>query len=141
MKIEAQRHALFSERIESVLDRGQGVCWLKREDIAAVMAVALRHFDGLHYILHAWCIVPNHVHAVVQPKSGYALPGILKSWKGFTANEANRLLSRHGEFWQPEYYDHIIRDEAEFAQTRQYVQDNPRRAGFQNWPWVWPPSE
>ena len=83
--------------------------------------------------------MPNHVHAVVQPLAGHGLPDIMKSWKGFTAHEANRMLSRSGEFWQPEYYDHLIRSEAGLAQTVRYVQANPNKARLSNWRWVWPP--
>ncbi len=36
---------------------------------------------------------------------------ILHSWKSFTAKEANRLIGRTGQFWQPEPYHHLIRDE------------------------------
>lgn len=82
--------------------------------------------------------MPNHVHVIVRPANGHSLPSILKSWKGYLAHEANRLLSRTGEFWQPEYYDHLIRSERELADTIAYVQRNPANAGLRAWPWVWP---
>ena len=137
-EIDSRLRNLFSDRIESVLDRGSGVCWLARDEIAALTSQALRHFDGLRYALHAWCIMPNHVHVIVQPADGHTLPAILKSWKGFIAHEANRLLSRAGQFWQPEYYDHLIRSEVGLAQTIRYLQANPTGARLVNWPWVWP---
>src|SRR5205814_3234901 len=65
---EDQRlHELFSERVEKFLDAGRGECWLRRPEIAAVVAGALKHFDAERYRLLAWCIMPNHVHVVVQP--------------------------------------------------------------------------
>ena len=137
--LEARFRALFSQRIESVLDHGLGACSLARGDLAAFAAETLQRFNGTRYILHAWCVMPNHVHVIVQPQGGHELPAILKSWKGFIASEANRRLSRSGEFWQPEYYDHLIRSEAELDQTVRYVQANPREAGLADWRWVWPP--
>jgi REP element-mobilizing transposase RayT len=133
-----QLRALFSERVEAALDRGLGACWLARSDIAELTANTLRHFNGKRYDLPAWCVMPNHVHAIVRPANGHSLPSILKSWKGYLAHEANRLLSRTGEFWQPEYYDHLIRSERELADTIAYVQRNPANAGLHAWPWVWP---
>jgi len=65
------------------------------------------------------------------------LSKILHSWKSYTANEANKLLNRQGAFWQREYYDHLIRDEDEFYRTIHYVQENPRKANFTDWKWVW----
>jgi hypothetical protein len=89
------------------------------------------------YRLHAWCIMPNHVHVVVEPFAGHELPEILHSWKSFTAKTANRLLGRTGGFWQDEYYDHLIRDTEEYFHAIGYVLENPARAGLRDWPWVW----
>ena len=49
---------------------------------------------------------------------------------------ANKVLGRSGSFWQDEYYDHLIRDEAEFTHAVEYILDNARRAGLRGWPWV-----
>jgi hypothetical protein len=46
------------------------------------------------------------------------------------------VLGRTGEFWQPESYDHLIRDEGGFARQVEYVLANPLRAGLKNWEWV-----
>jgi REP element-mobilizing transposase RayT len=75
------------------------------------VADALRHFDGERYRLVAWCVMPNHVHAVVQPAAGHVLEEIVHSWKSFTAHQANKLLGRTGPFWMAEAYDHLVRDE------------------------------
>jgi REP element-mobilizing transposase RayT len=64
------------------------------------------------------------------------LPEILHSWKSFTAKEANKLLRRSGDFWQAEYNDHLIRDEADLRHPVRYVLDNPIKAGLKNWKWV-----
>jgi len=104
--------------------------------VAEVVAGSLKHFDGERYRLVAWCLMPNHVHAVVQPLAGNELPEILHSWKSFSSKEANRLLGRSGQFWQPEYYDHLIRDEQDFGRQVEYVLTNPQRAGLENWKWM-----
>jgi len=127
---------LFSEKIESYLDAGHGKCWMHRNDVAGAVAGALRHFEGVRYRLVAWCVMPNHVHAIVEPLAGFELPDILHSWKSFSAKEANRIIGRTGEFWQPEYYDHLIRDAQDFKRQVEYVLTNPARAGLKNWKWV-----
>ena len=115
--------------------------------VAVVVSNALLHFDELRYSLAAWCVMPNHVHVVVKPFSGVTttagtavplaeLPEILHSWKSFTAKEANKLLRRSGEFWQTEYYDHLIRNESDFRHAVRYVLNNPIKAGLKNWKWV-----
>ena len=135
---------LYSEKVERYLDAGHGSCYMNDGRVSALVAKALHHFDGLRYSLAAWCVMPNHVHVVVQPFAGATatavphseFPDILHSWKSFTAKEANKLLRRSGEFWQAEYYDHLIRGEADFRHAVKYVLENPLKAGLKNWKWV-----
>jgi menaquinone-specific isochorismate synthase len=128
---------LSSERIESYLDSGRGCCWLGLDPVAGIVAGALRQFDGICYGLSAWSIMPNHVHAVLQPLAGHQLSEILHSWKSFTSMQANRHLKRSGWFWQQESYDHLIRDEVDFIHAVEYVLQNPVKAGLRDWKWVW----
>ncbi len=127
---------LHSARVEAFLDSGAGQCWMKDDRIAGIVESALRHFDGVRLDLWAWSVMPNHVHAVVAPRTGHSLPSILQSWKGFTAHAANRALGRQGEFWQAESYDHLIRDEEDLAHAVEYVLKNPERAGLSTWRFV-----
>lgn len=127
------RHSdsLESDKIEAFLDSGYGECWLKRNDIGKLVADALCHFDGERYKLHAWVVMPNHVHAVLTPKGSHTLSSILHSWKSFTANEANSILGREGKsFWQRESYDHLVRDEDDFIRVCNYTLNNPVKAGL-----------
>jgi Rad3-related DNA helicase/REP element-mobilizing transposase RayT len=126
---------LHSEKVEKFLDAGLGACWLKMPNVARLVADALAHFDNQRYRLLAWCIMPNHVHVVLNPIEGHDLPGILHSWKSFTALKANRLLSRSGEFWQPEYYDHLVRDPNELVHAIEYAWTNPEQVGLKDWKW------
>ncbi len=129
--------AVIARRMEEQLDAGEGDCFLARPEIADVVANALAHFDGDRYLLTCWCIMPNHVHVVVQPLAGQSLARVVHSWKSFTANAANRLLRRTGEFWQREYYDHLVRDERDFVRIIRYVLGNPAKAGLHDWRWVY----
>ena len=126
---------LYSEKVEKHLDAGHGACWLKRPDVAALVRDELEHFTGARYHLLAWCVMPNHVHAVIQPFPGFDLPGILHSWKSYTATRANRLLNRNGTFWQLEYYDHLVRNEDDLSASVEYVWRNPQDAGLEKWKW------
>ena len=131
---------LYSEKIEAYLDAGRGECWLKDPRIAGLVAGALRFFHGQRYDLGPWVVMPNHVHVIVRPLGGHLLDRIVKSWKGFTAREANRLLQRTGDhFWAREYYDHVVRNDEERARWAGYIHDNPVQAGlcdrWEDWPW------
>ena len=135
---EKRLQELHSEQVEAYLDAGHGKCWLQRPEIAQLVSDALRHFDGRRYRLHAWCVMPNHVHVVVEPMPEHELPQLLHSWKSFVAKAANRLLARTGAFWQEEYYDHLVRDQEDYTHALRYLMENPVKARLPNWPWVWP---
>ena len=126
----------LSPRVEKYLDSGAGSCSLSQPRIAKLVADAIAAFAGTRYLIFAWCIMPNHVHAVIQPHGEWTLARILHSWKSYTSSAANRILNRSGEFWQRESYDHLVRDADDLSRLVRYVLENPGRAGLQNWPWV-----
>ena len=123
---------LFSEKIEKYLDAGYGECYLRRPQVAGIVKEALLYFDGQRYSLHAWSIMPNHVHTIVEPAAGQILSRIIHTWKSFTANKINKQLNRSGPLWQHETYDHIIRSESEYWDQVEYVWNNPEKAGLSN---------
>jgi len=130
-----ERH--FSKQLEDYLDCGTGSCYLKQPEFAELVVHAFRKFDGIRYRMLAWCVMPNHVHAVFQPLKGHALAGILHTWKSFTALQINRRLGRSGALWQKEYYDHLIRDGEQLKRALRYTVENPVKAGLRDWPYVY----
>jgi REP element-mobilizing transposase RayT len=119
----------FSIRLDQHLDLGHGECLLREH--GELVASALKHFDRVRYELHAWCVMPNHVHALAYLARGSDLPSILHSWKSYTANRIGR-----GSIWEREYFDRVIRSPQEYAETKTYILQNPAKAGLVNWPWV-----
>jgi carbamoylphosphate synthase large subunit/REP element-mobilizing transposase RayT len=127
-KTERDYHRRFVENREDWLDRGHGSCLLRDLRTAEIVVDALRFFDGERYHLDAFVIMPNHVHALVQPTANNSLSEILHSWKSFTANEINRVMGRREELWMHESYDHIVRDWEELLNWRRYIAGNPEKA-------------
>ena len=132
--------------------------WLQEEAVAQLVADSLHYRDGKACRLDAFCIMPNHVHAVFTPllkvesltpqqtDKGLRYVGdlpdlqaIMHSLKSYTAQAVNKHLSRAGEFWESESYDHWIRNDAEFRRIVRYVLENPVKAGlvqeWQDWKW------
>ncbi len=125
-----RRQVELRGQLDHYEDAGHGACWLRDPRVARVVEDALLHFDGGHYRLLAWCIMPNHVHALIESEEGRRLEGIVHSWKSFTALQANRLLRRRGAFWFREYHDRYVRDEEHFANVVHYIEMNPVKAGL-----------
>lgn len=126
------------QHIEDWLDAGYGACYLKDQRVACSVESALLHFDGIRYQLLAWVVMGNHVHVVVETLGEHELSDVVHSWKSFTSNEANRLLVRRGRFWQPEYFDRLIRDERHLEAAIRYTEGNPVKAGLVESPGDWP---
>jgi REP element-mobilizing transposase RayT len=107
-----------------------GPVYLAQAPIARLLLDSLHRGILLgHYDLGAYVIMSNHVHLLLFPKIPPAR--LLQSLKGAIAREANRVLGRTGEpFWQPESYDHWVRDDAEGQRIARYIENNPVKAGL-----------
>jgi putative transposase len=130
-------HAFVAQ--DRLLARGVGPLWLSDGRVAKCVAETLRagELEKKFYGLHAWVVMPNHVHILIRPR--VPLAKITQWIKGRTAREANLLLGRTGEpFWQIESYDHWVRNEREFNKIVAYIEGNPVSAGFATTPEEWP---
>ena len=61
----------------------------------------------------------------------------MHSLKSYTANRANEVLGRSGQFWQHESYDHWVRDTDELCRIAEYISLNPVKAGLVTRPEEW----
>ena len=118
----------FSSRLDHYLNEGYGSCLLRDERAAEIVKAALEYFHGERYQLHAWCIMPNHVHVAMTPAPGHHIDRLLHSWKSYSAHEINRELGRTGKVWQKEYFDRIVRDEQDMQNVIAYIVGNPAKA-------------
>jgi putative transposase len=120
------------------LARNSEIQWLSDTRVARQVVESIRGGEGRLYELHAWVVMPNHVHLLILPS--VPLAQITHSIKGRTAREANLLLERTGEpFWQNESYDHWVRNAKECRRIATYIEENPVSAGLvsapEDWPW------
>lgn len=137
-KPQTERELELRKRIEKYLDAGYGACHLSDSRIGTLVDEAIRFFDAERYRLHAWVVMPNHVHVLFTPTAGWELSAILSSWKSFTAKEANTVLRRTGQFWMEEYFDRYIRDGRHYTNATDYIENNPVKARLCGVPEDWP---
>ena len=95
-----------------------GPLWLATPAIAHCVETALlRGVELGQYVAHAWVVMPNHVHVLIDPR--VPLPRITMGIKRASAKDANSHLGRTGKpFWQDESFDRRVRDSSEFERTR-----------------------
>lgn len=128
------------KRIEAWLDTGYGACFLSQPKVGAVVENAFKFFHGQRYWLHAWVVMPNHVHVLIELMAEPTLKEILHSWKSYTAHEVNKTLGRRGKFWEDDYWDRYIRNQAHFDNARDYIHQNPVKASLAKRAEDWPRS-
>lgn len=140
---EDERDLYKRKTIEGWLDAGMGCCALKHPEVGKVVEDTLLKFDGERYRLLAWCVMPNHVHVVIEPRE--KLGKIVQSWKSFTGRWAMERNAELGlsvpgkRFWMREYWDRFIRNESHLKSVVEYIHNNPVAAGLCKSPeqWEW----
>jgi len=66
-----------------------------------------------------YVIMPNHVHLLITSNNKIYIPNIIKSFKRFTTLEIGKNI------FQSSFHDHIVRNQKEYRQIWQYINDNP----------------
>lgn len=136
---DAARHREMIRLIDRYEDAGYGQCFLSNPRVAEIVQDTLRAHDGVKYNLLEWCIMPNHVHVLINVLGDWSLSQILHSWRSYTAQRANEILGRKGQFWMHEYFDRYIRDQKHYVSVVNYIANNPVKAGLavsvDQWRW------
>lgn len=107
---------------------------------------AIKHWNGIKWTAYAAVVLPDHVHALVQPLPSPAggvfdLGKILHSIKSFTVHQINKIRGTKGSIWQDERFDRIVRDDTEFLEKWNYLRGNPVKDGLakyaEEYPWLY----
>ena len=125
---ESERKAELGRRVEAYCDAGHGECQLRDPRVARLLQEKLFEHHGTWYTLHAWCVMPNHGHALLTPLPGLSWSEGMRRVKGGSAFHINHLLGRQGRLWQPESYDVWMRSESHFWGVVKYIEWNPVKA-------------
>jgi putative transposase len=122
---------------------------LLTQEIASIRA-AIARTKHLHpFRIHAWVILPDHMHAVwtlPEGDSNFPLRWTLIK-RGFSSalpptepRSPSRASKAERGIWQRRFWEHTIRGEADFARHVDYVHFNPVKHGLASSPADWPHS-
>jgi REP element-mobilizing transposase RayT len=132
-----ERHRQLHRNIAHYEDVGYGSAIFRDTRCAEIVKDELLRHAGSMYQLHAWCVMPNHVHVLTMLSEHQVLSDVVKQWKGATSIKLNRLLGQSGRLWQPDYYDRYVRDMDHFYNCRSYIRNNPVKAELCERPEDW----
>ena len=94
-------------------------------------------FDNIK--IDKYVIMPNHLHLIVsitERHAGRSLQDAMRFFKTMSTNEYiknvnNGLLPPFDKkLWQKSYYDHVIRNEQDFKEIWEYIENNPMKWNF-----------
>jgi putative transposase len=112
-----------------------------------------RHVEGKYpFTTNAICLLPDHIHCLITlPEGDEDYPfkiQMIKSLftKRYLRLDANRILTdesrnkrREACVWQRRYWEHTIRDQADFNAHLDYIHYNPVKHGYVekvvDWQW------
>jgi putative transposase len=105
----------------SEADRRQYLAWLRE---------AAKQFGCS---VHAFALMPNHVHLLMTPQSEDSLAKTMQSLGRRYAQYFNQLHHRSGTIWEGRFRSSLI-DPDYFLRCQRYIELNPVRAGFESSP-------
>jgi len=85
--------------------------------------------DGKEFKIWAYCIMPDHVHLLLEAGS----KGIIEAVKTIKGRFSRKVHKVAREFkWQRSFYDHILRKEETIEKVAYYIWENPIKEGLAN---------
>ena len=136
-------HKRLFAYFDNLLDHATEVRWLAEASVARSVCAELHRVGELKAVSQCFCIMPNHVHLLVQlpDEEGFSFVRMMQLLKGRSAYVANRILGRRGGFWQQESYDHLVRAGQEWTRIKDYILNKPVKAGlvasWEKWPFTY----
>jgi REP-associated tyrosine transposase len=94
------------------------------------LASLFRYRREGRYHLHAFVVMPEHVHLLFTPAQDVTLEHVVQLIKGGSSHALGAMLGRRREVWQRGFTDHRIRDVRDFASHENYIHKNPVERGI-----------
>ena len=92
------------------------------------------------FSLHNFCIMPNHFHLLITPKSDTNLSRIIQWIKTKSAKRWNGSNNSRDHLWGERFFSRPIKDDEEYFAVYDYIDKNPVKAGLVDNPHDWKAS-
>jgi REP element-mobilizing transposase RayT len=99
----------------------------------------MQHYKGISdFRLHAFCLMTNHVHLLMEPK-GEPLGQVFRRVGVRYVSWYNRKYERTGHLFQDRFRSETVESDAYYRSVLRYILQNPMKAGMErspgNWRW------
>jgi putative transposase len=106
-------------------------------DYRNYLAIAKSLRPGCSLQILAYCLMPNHIHAVVIPRHDHSLAEFFGKLHHQYAKQTNFRYEWTGHLWQNRFYSVVMNAHHAITAMR-YVERNPVRSGLVKTPHEWP---
>ena len=100
------------------------------------LSSGLRRYDA---VLHAYCLMSNHVHLLVTPNREDSIPRIFQHVGRIYVLYINKKYKRTGSLWEGRYKCSLINADEYLLACYRYIEINPVSAGMvrgpEEYPW------
>lgn len=128
------RHERFmvAEVPVHVIQRGnnRGACFFHEEDYTLYLHHLQELADRLRCAVHAYCLMTNHVHLLLTPKTVDGCRLLMKNLGQRYVQHINRSYRRSGTLWEGRYRSCLTQSERYVLACHRYIELNPVRAGM-----------
>jgi putative transposase len=101
----------------------------KEANAQLLIATMLRYRDAGEFAMHDFVVMPNHLHVLVSLEDGKSIGRAVQLIKGGFSHALHQSGGA-STVWQPNYYEHRVRDDDEYQRIRNYIAQNPVRGGL-----------
>lgn len=114
----------------------------KKEEMARLFLDVLQGYRGQgRYLLHEFVVMPDHFHVIITPAADVPLEKAGQYIKGGFSFRAKKELAFRSLIWQDKgFTNHRIRDAEDYQKHREYIHQNPVKAGLAKTPSAYPYS-
>jgi len=110
-------------------------------EVARIVAESIVHYRAESaYLLHAFVVMPDHIHLLLTPEHSLSLEKAMQYIKGGSSHRIHAERGHKMSIWQPGFHDWTVRDGEDFQTRMSYIHLNPVRARLVTGPELWPHS-
>lgn len=123
-----------------VIQRGnnKGEIFFSHQDAVNFLKWLGEAADKHGVAVHAYVLMPNHVHLLVSPATPESLPRTMQTLGRRYVGHINGLRERTGTLWEGRYRAAVVDTDAYFFRCSRYIELNPVRAGLAKDPGAYP---
>ena len=115
--------------ITSVTDQRRRLFQTDRKS-RLLLDVLKENREKSRFLLHEFVVMPNHFHLIMTPAHEISLEKAAQFIKGGFSYRAKKELNYRFEVWERGFTNQRIRDAEDYQRYRNYIHQNPVRAGL-----------